>query len=77
MRLERINTIAPHCDECGLPMNLRKPKRARDMWEPFWGCKNFPSCKYTLQIDQHGNPEYPYVDIEKTDWFWESRTDVW
>ena len=40
----------PPCPDCGAPMILRRPKAWQD-WKPFWGCKFFPDCKGSRNID--------------------------
>lgn len=48
----------PHCPDCGARMVLRKARIGLD-WEPFWfwGCKRFPYCRGTRQINADGTPE--------------------
>lgn len=36
----------PTCVSCGIKMIARSPKKGGN---PFWGCKNFPRCRQTLQ----------------------------
>lgn len=48
---------APFCDECGCEMVLRRPKEGQT-WEPFWGCRNYPECDFTLNIGDDGEPMY-------------------
>ena len=42
------------CEECGVEMIYREPK-PHQHWLSFYGCKNFPSCKFTLSRDPMGN----------------------
>lgn len=35
-----------HCDDCGAPAAIRQGKRGF-----FWGCSNYPSCRWTRRID--------------------------
>jgi ssDNA-binding Zn-finger/Zn-ribbon topoisomerase 1 len=46
----------PTCDECGSMMVLRRPEPEKD-WEPFWGCGNYPDCRFTLNIGEDGRPD--------------------
>ncbi len=48
---------APWCPECGAVMTLRRPKPSQD-WAAFWGCKMWPDCDGTRNIDDDtGMPE--------------------
>jgi restriction system protein len=47
----------PYCPECGAKMNLRRPKQ-KDIWEPFWGCSQYPDCRGTRDIGDDGKPIY-------------------
>ncbi|WP_419179620.1 restriction endonuclease [Ralstonia solanacearum] len=38
----------PSCPACGVKLVARKGKSG-----PFWGCHNFPSCRYTLQMGRN------------------------
>jgi ssDNA-binding Zn-finger/Zn-ribbon topoisomerase 1 len=38
---------APACRECGAKMVLRKAGRGRNKGQSFYGCSNFPKCRYT------------------------------
>lgn len=35
-----------HCDDCGAPAAIRQGKRGF-----FWGCSNYPNCRWTKRID--------------------------
>lgn len=60
----------PNCDKCGSMMQLRRggPKKS---WKPFWGCRNYPDCKFTLNIDDEGKPI-----IDDDDRF-DAGVDIW
>ena len=45
----------PTCDECGAQMVLRTNRSTQ---EKFWGCSQYPNCKFTLNIGFDGEPEY-------------------
>ena len=34
------------CPRCGNPLVLREAKRGEHIGEKFWGCSNFPHCRY-------------------------------
>ncbi len=59
------------CRDCGAPMILREPKPYGNIFEPFYGCRNWPGCDGTLHAD--------YDEIERRwkpaaqydpDWGW-------
>ena len=39
----------PICPKCGLPMVLRTAKKGDQKGQEFWGCKNYPKCRETVQ----------------------------
>jgi restriction system protein len=39
----------PSCASCGIKMVKRNSKRG-----PFWSCRNYPGCKFNLQIRRPG-----------------------
>jgi len=51
----------PYCPDCGALMRLRKPK-AKQSWDAFWGCSQYPDCKGTRQIGENGKP---YSDLSE------------
>ncbi len=53
---------APYCEDCGSVMKLKRPQRGQD-WEPFWGCGDYPQCKFTLEIGDDGLPVSRYEDM--------------
>lgn len=40
----------PSCPSCGTKMKLRISKKGKTIGNKFWGCKNFPRCRNTLNI---------------------------
>lgn len=44
----------PKCPECDGEMVLRRPK-PNDTWEAFWGCKIFPHCRGSRNINADGS----------------------
>lgn len=38
------------CPECGSEMVLRKAKRGQNAGNQFWGCIEFPKCRYTVNV---------------------------
>jgi ssDNA-binding Zn-finger/Zn-ribbon topoisomerase 1 len=54
----------PNCPECGGKMVLRLPRNDQN-WSPFWGCKDYPNCRGSVNIDpQTGEPDEGYNDAE-------------
>ncbi len=45
------NLNNPICPKCGSQMVLRTAKKGRSAGSQFWGCRNFPSCKVTKNIN--------------------------
>ena len=63
---------APYCDNCGVVMILRRPKPNQD-WETFWGCWNYPKCRFTMNIDEDGYP----CDSDYDDDRFDAGVDIW
>lgn len=40
----------PVCPKCGVAMIKRKAAKGPHAGEEFWGCSNFPKCRYTISI---------------------------
>jgi membrane-bound metal-dependent hydrolase YbcI (DUF457 family) len=40
----------PLCPRCGIPMVLRTAKKGEHMGRQFWGCRHFPRCRQTRQL---------------------------
>jgi hypothetical protein len=38
---------SPLCPKCEIPLTLRTAKKGARAGTQFWGCKNFPKCRYT------------------------------
>lgn len=47
---ESDTTGVKHCPECGSQMVLRKAKRGQNAGNQFWGCIEFPKCRYTVNV---------------------------
>jgi len=45
----------PQCPKCGGDMMKRVAKQGKNTGFPFWGCKKYPECKGTVDIDANGN----------------------
>jgi hypothetical protein len=41
----------PLCPRCGIPMALRTASKGRHMGQQFWGCRHFPRCRQTRQLE--------------------------
>ncbi len=50
----------PYCPGCGGQMKLRRPKPSQN-WEPFWGCRLWPNCEGTRDIDSDGKPVFDEI----------------
>ena len=51
--LRKITTgdyLTPSCPSCGVKMIQRTTKKGQNIGNKFWGCINFPKCRYTLHI---------------------------
>jgi DNA topoisomerase-1 len=48
--------IEEKCPECGNPLSIRLGRNGR-----FIGCNNYPTCKYTRNLDGDGKPSEPEV----------------
>ena len=40
------------CPKCGAPMVMRKAKKGGHVGEKFWGCSNFPKCRFVLKQEE-------------------------
>ncbi|GHD30042.1 nuclease-related domain-containing protein [Parahalioglobus pacificus] len=40
----------PSCPKCDIPMTLRTAKKGAKAGNQFWGCSNFPKCRYTRPV---------------------------
>lgn len=38
----------PSCPSCGVKLQLRKAHRGKSAGSEFWGCPNYPSCRYSM-----------------------------
>ncbi len=47
-------TANPDCPECGAKPMILRTRRSDSA--KFWGCRNFPDCKGTRNIDEEGEP---------------------
>ena len=45
------NTAPPVCPRCGSPLVLRTAKKGANAGNQFYGCSNFPKCRYTNNIE--------------------------
>lgn len=45
----------PVCSKCGDEMVLRTAKKGKNAGQKFWGCKNFPRCRYTVGMEFQGS----------------------
>ncbi|WP_139692761.1 topoisomerase DNA-binding C4 zinc finger domain-containing protein [Sporolactobacillus terrae] len=43
---EQTKEVEKVCPRCGKPMVQRVAKRGTRSGEHFWGCSNFPKCRY-------------------------------
>lgn len=40
----------PSCPQCGLKLILREARRGLQPGQQFWGCTNYPRCRYTMRL---------------------------
>lgn len=60
----------PRCLDCGAIMLLRKPKPGA-LWDPFWGCSDFPGCRGTRPADPETcEPIYTPEEQERMSLAW-------
>lgn len=45
------NTYINHCPRCGNKLILRTATKGTKAGQNFWGCSNYPKCKYTKNIN--------------------------
>lgn len=39
----------PSCPSCGIKLVSRTSRKGNNVGKSFWGCRNFPRCRYTMQ----------------------------
>jgi restriction system protein len=39
----------PSCPSCDIKLIKRTASKGKNVGSTFWGCKNFPECRYTLK----------------------------
>ena len=47
---DRFSELIKKCPRCGSPLALRTAKRGANAGKQFYGCNNYPKCKYTEQL---------------------------
>ncbi|MBU0768716.1 MAG: topoisomerase DNA-binding C4 zinc finger domain-containing protein, partial [Proteobacteria bacterium] len=47
-----IETIAPVCPKCGGELIKRVATKGQYGGQEFWGCSNFPKCKFAKKAEQ-------------------------
>jgi uncharacterized protein DUF2726/topoisomerase-like DNA binding C4 zinc finger protein len=50
-------TIAPVCPKCGGELIERVATKGQYAGQKFWGCSNFPKCKFTKKLEQKLGPK--------------------
>jgi predicted RNA-binding Zn-ribbon protein involved in translation (DUF1610 family) len=48
---EKENSNTQSCPKCGSNMVLREAKKGANVGKKFWGCSNYPKCRYVVNID--------------------------
>ena len=51
--IERIKNTRLICPRCGAKLILRKAAKGNHAGKSFYGCSNFPKCRYTKEIDDN------------------------
>jgi ssDNA-binding Zn-finger/Zn-ribbon topoisomerase 1 len=49
----RLETAFVSCPRCGSQLQVRKAKVGRNKGLFFWGCRRWPACSYTADIECH------------------------
>jgi len=49
-KITKGDFLTPTCPSCDIKMILRTNKKGHNVGGKFWGCRNFPTCRSTLQI---------------------------
>ena len=52
--LERTDYTTPTCPNCEVKLVERIAKSGKAMGQSFWGCKNYPRCRYIMQMNNGG-----------------------
>jgi very-short-patch-repair endonuclease len=47
-----IETLVPMCPKCGVELIERVATKGQYAGQKFWGCSNFPKCKFTKKAEQ-------------------------
>ena len=50
--LEAASFRVPVCEKCGANMVLRTGQSGARKGQKFWGCSNFPACRYTKNFEE-------------------------
>ena len=48
------NSRVPVCPKCGAQMVLRTGQSGARKGQKFWGCSNYPACRYTKNVEPRG-----------------------
>lgn len=48
------NSRVPECPKCGAQLVLRTGQSGARKGQKFWGCANFPACRYTRNVEPRG-----------------------
>lgn len=51
--IERIKNTRLICPRCGAKLIFRKATKGNHAGKSFYGCSNFPKCRYTKEIDDN------------------------
>ncbi len=58
-KIVRVNDFnVPTCVNCNIKMTKRISQKPHNKGNEFWGCRNYPICKNTLQIRKNQTPKY-------------------
>lgn len=50
-RQRAAENLVPECPRCGAQMVLRTGQSGVRRGQKFWGCSNYPACRYTKNMD--------------------------
>jgi restriction system protein len=62
--LESTDFTTPTCPNCEVKLVERIQKNGKNIGQKFWGCVNFPRCRYTLQMAKAEGEQANPVDVE-------------
>jgi len=62
--LESSDFTTPTCPNCEVKLEERIAKKGKDIGQKFWGCKNYPRCRYTFPMNKPDGQQANSADAE-------------